>query len=107
MEEAGVSEVDPSGTAGSAGVSLFRNLDIPPLKPKRIGADTTSRGFHRYIHRCGTCHSAPDPSIKTASQWKYVFPQMEKHMGDVGLIPLGPMDKNLILGFLERHAGKK
>lgn len=107
LEEAGLPEVDPSGTASSAGMSILKDLGIRPLNPRRIGADTTSQGFHRYVHRCGTCHSAPDPSIRTASQWKYVFPRMEKHIREVGLIPLGPLDKNQILGFLERHAAKK
>jgi hypothetical protein len=32
---------------------------------------------------------------------------MEKHLQEAGLIPLGPVDKNLILGFLERHAAEK
>ena len=107
LREVGVEEVGPSGTASSAGVSVLRDLDVRPLKARRIGADTTSQGFHRYVHRCGTCHAAPDPSIRTPSQWKYVFPRMEKHIREGGLIPLGPLDKNLILGFLERHAAEK
>ncbi len=107
LEEAGLPEVDPSGTASSAGVSILKDLDIRPLNPRRIGADTTSQGFHRYVHRCGTCHAAPDPSLRTASQWKYVFPRMEKHIREVGLIPLGPMDRTLILEFLGRHADEK
>jgi hypothetical protein len=107
LEEVGLPEVDPSGTSSSAGVSVLRNLDIKPLNRRRIGSDTTSQGFHRYVHRCGTCHAAPDPSLRTASEWKYVFRRMEKHLKDVGLIPLGPMDKSLILGFLERHAAEK
>jgi len=107
LEEIGLEGVDPSGTAPSAGVSVLRDLDIRPLKVRRIGADTTSQGFRRYVNRCGTCHAAPDPSFRTPSQWKHVFPRMEKHIREVGLIPLGPMDKNLILGFLGRHAGEK
>ncbi|MFH1765287.1 MAG: hypothetical protein ABIF09_13950 [Gemmatimonadota bacterium] len=107
LEEIGLSNVDPSGQTSSAGVSILRDLDIRPLNTRRIGSDTTSRGFHRYVHRCGTCHSAPDPSLRTASQWKYVFPRMEKHLGETGLIPLGPMDRTLILEFLGRHAAAK
>ena len=107
LEKAGVTEVDPSGSTSSAGMSLFRDLDIRPLKTKRIGADTTSQGFHRYIHRCGTCHSAPDPAMRTASMWRHVFPRMKKHMREVGLIPLGPTDENLILEFLQRHAAER
>jgi hypothetical protein len=107
LEEVGLPEVDPSGTSSSAGVSLLRKFEIRPLNPRKIGSDTTSQGFHRYVHRCGTCHAAPDPSLRTASEWKYAFRHMEKHLQEAGLIPLGPLDKNLILGFLERHAAEK
>ena len=107
LEEVGLSEVDPSGTSSSAGLSVLGKFDIKPLNSRRIGSDTTSQGFHRYVHRCGTCHAAPDPSIRTASEWKYVFPRMKKHIKNVGLIPLGPLDKNLILEFLGRHAAEK
>jgi len=107
LEEVGLPEVDPSGTSPSAGLSVLRDFDIKPLSRRRIGSDTTSQGFHRFVHRCGTCHAAPDPSLRTASEWKYVFRRMEKHLKEVGLIPLGPMDKNVILGFLERHAAEK
>lgn len=107
LEQIGLSNVDPSGQTSSAGVSILRDLDIRALSMRRVGADTTSPGFHRYVHRCGTCHAAPDPSLRTASQWKYVFPRMEKHLRETGLIPLGPMDRTLILEFLGRHAAKK
>ncbi len=107
LEELGLPELDPSGTSPSAGMSALRKFDIKPLRRRRIGSDTTSQGFRRYVHRCGTCHAAPDPSIRTASEWKYVFPRMQRHFRNVGLIPLGPMDKNVILGFLERHAAEK
>lgn len=104
MENLGVTAVDPSGTAAAAGTSLFQNLGLPPIKPRKIGADTMSPGFHRYVHRCGTCHSAPDPGLRTASMWRYVFPRMEQRMREAGLIPLAPTDQLLIHEFLARHA---
>jgi hypothetical protein len=104
MENLGVTSVDPSGTASAAGTSLVRNPDLPHMKPRKIGADTLSPGFHRYVHRCGTCHSAPDPGLRTASMWKYVFPRMEQRMRDAGLIPLGPTDQLMIQEFLAKHA---
>lgn len=107
MEATGLSDVDPSGTASAAGMSALRSFWFRPLNPERIGADTTSQGFQRYMHRCGSCHDAPDPSLRTASQWKHVFPRMEKHISDGGLIPLAPMDASLILEFLARHAAQK
>jgi len=107
LERIGISDLDPSGSTSEAGLSVLRKLDIRPIDVKAIGADTASSGFHRYIHRCGTCHSAPDPSVRSALQWRYVFPRMEDHMREVGLIPLGPTDRSVILEFLLRHAGSK
>jgi len=104
LENIGMKEVDPSGEAAEAGISVLRNPDLRPINPKRIGADTTSQGFHRYVHRCGACHSAPDPSLHSASEWRSVSPRMEKHMEEAGLIPLGPTDRTVILEFLQRHA---
>jgi hypothetical protein len=105
LEEAGVADLDPSGTSSSAGISILRGLEVRPMDPRTVGADTTSQGFHRYVHRCGTCHAAPDPTLKTSSEWRLLFPRMEKHMREVGLIPLGPLDQRLILEFLQRHGG--
>ena len=107
LENIGLEGVDPSGTTEDAGVSVLRDLGIRPMNVRRIGSDTTSRGFNRYVHRCGTCHEAPDPGIRTATEWRNVFPRMENHMRDVGLIPLGPTDRTVILDFLSRHAAKR
>ena len=107
LADTGVEELDPSGESPSAGISILRNLDIPPMDPKRIGADTSSAGFQRYVHRCGTCHATSDPSLRTGPEWPYVFPRMTKHMEEAGLTPLGPTDKALILGFLEKHAASR
>jgi hypothetical protein len=107
LENLGLEGVDPSLTAEEAGVSVLRDLDIRPMNVRRIGADTTSRGFQRYVHRCGTCHEAPDPGLRSASEWRSVFPRMENHMREVGLIPLGPTDRTVILEFLARHAGDR
>jgi hypothetical protein len=104
VENLGMTSVDPSGTAAAAGTSLLRTPDLPPMKPRKIGADTLSQGFHRYVHRCGTCHSAPDPGLRTASMWKYVFPRMEQRMREAGLISLGPTDQLMIQEFLAKHA---
>ena len=105
-EEVGPPGVDPSETDYLAGVSVLRLPGLRPLNPSLIGADTTTQGFHRYVHRCGGCHATPDPSIRTSSQWEYVVPRMEGLIRDLGLIPLSHLEKPLILGFLERHAAK-
>jgi hypothetical protein len=107
LSEIGLETVDPSATSSAAGTSLLRDIDVPPMDARRIGADTASAGFHSYVHRCGTCHSAPSPRMRTATEWGYVFPRMKRHITDAGLIPLGPRDQALILDFLRRHAGNR
>lgn len=88
-------------------MSLLRKIRVPPLDARRIGADTASEGFKRYVHRCGTCHAAPSPSIRAAPEWGYVFPRMHRHISEAGLIPLGVEDQALILAFLRRHASER
>jgi len=107
VEETGVETLDPSGTYSDAGVSLYRKIDLPEMNLRRIGPDTASPGFQRYVHRCGTCHVAPSPALRTAPQWRHVFPRMKKHMAETGLIPLAPGDEALILDFLTRHAAER
>jgi hypothetical protein len=107
LAEIGLETVDPSANSSAAGTSFLLEIDVPPMDNRRIGADTASEGFHRYVHRCGTCHSAPSPRARTAAEWGYVFPNMKRHMTDAGLIPLGARDQALILDFLQRHAGNR
>lgn len=105
LAEIGLETVDPSATSAAAGTSFLRDIDVPPIDTRRIGADTASEGYHRYVHRCGTCHSAPSPRTRTAGEWGYVLPKMKRHIADAGLIPLRPLDQALILDFLQRNAG--
>lgn len=107
VAETGVETLDPSGTYSDAGVSIYRDIDLRGMDARRIGSDTVSEGFHRYVHRCGTCHVAPSPALRTAREWEYVFPRMKKHMRETGLIPLGGRDQALILDFLRRHAAER
>lgn len=107
LSEIGLETVDPSATSSAAGTSFLRDVDVPPIDTRRIGADTASEGYHRYVHRCGTCHSAPSPRARTAAEWGYVLPKMKRHMADAGLIPLRPLDQALILDFLQRNAGHR
>lgn len=107
LAETGVVAVDPSGSSPSAGLSILRRIEVEALDPREIGADTTTQGFHRLVHRCGTCHSTPSPKIRNASEWKYVFSRMGKHMREAGLIPLSQEDQALILTFLQKHAAPR
>ncbi|MGM0669162.1 MAG: hypothetical protein ACQET1_05545 [Gemmatimonadota bacterium] len=105
MAETGLDDPDPSGTSSSAGLSALRPIRVEAIDPTKVGSDTLSLGFHRLVHRCGTCHATPSPEMRSATEWKYVFSRMEKHIKDTGLIPLSDEDQKLILAFLQRNAG--
>ncbi len=51
LAETGLEGVDPTGTAPAAGLSILRQIEVEALNPRRIGADTTTQGFHRLVHR--------------------------------------------------------
>ena len=107
LAETGVQALDPSGASPSAGSSILRQIDVEPINPGVVGADTASLGFHRLVHRCGICHATPCPGIRTAPEWKHVFPRMEKHVKEAGLIPLSEEDQAIILQFLQKHAATR
>lgn len=107
LAETGVAQVDPSGTSPSAGLSILRQIEVEALDPREIGADTATQGFHRLVHRCGSCHSTPSPKIRNSAEWSYIFSRMEKHMKEAGLIPLSQEDQTLILTFLQKHAAPR
>ena len=107
LAETGVEELDPTGNSPSAGLSILRKIEVEALDPREVGADTTTEGFHRLVHRCGSCHSTPSPKIRNATEWKYVFSRMEKHMKEAGLIPLSQEDQALILTFLQKHSAPR
>jgi hypothetical protein len=104
LAELGMETVDPTGTSPDAGLSLTRKVRITPLDPGKLGGDTLSAGFHRFRHRCGTCHDPPAPRSHTSVEWIHVIPKMEGHIKDAGLIPLNGVDRQLILDYLRRHA---
>lgn len=104
LAETGLENPDPSGTSTSAGLSVLRSIHVEEIDAGEIGADTLSPGFARLVHRCGTCHATPSPRIRSATEWKYVFSRMDKHMKEAGLIPLSHEDHELILAFLQKHA---
>lgn len=85
--------------AGLAGISTY---EVPGLIAFRqpAGGVTDSVGYHRFVHRCGACHGAPDPAMHTAAEWPAVLDKMKTNMKDAGLLPLRPEDQRLITRFL-------
>lgn len=103
VRELGI-EFDAVGNAPRAGVSVFREIIVEPLDPRRLGADTASPAYHVFLHRCGACHLAPAPGQLQASQWKVVVTRMQGLIEDAGILPLAPRDRDTILSLLQRHA---
>ncbi len=92
------------GRAPLATVSAKDIARVTPVDVDALGADSSSRPFHRFAHRCGTCHAAPDPSMHTRPEWRVLMSRMAGHMGEAGLIPLDSTDYRLIGDFLESHS---
>ncbi len=60
-----------------------------------------------YVERCGTCHKAYDPHSMTAAMWDIQVSMMEPVMARAGVRPLSPDEKQTILDYLERNAGRQ
>jgi hypothetical protein len=94
----------PGARPPLAGMSARAPLDLAPIDRKRLGGDTLSHEFIRYMHRCLSCHAAPDPAIHGYDRWVHVVQRMNGNMAAAGLLPLGDEDRAAVLLFLEKHA---
>lgn len=113
QEERGAAEVQRevmtavrvNGRASSlAGVSARGRLEVKALSPRRIGADTSSAEYHRYMNRCMACHDAPAPSLHARAEWPAVVQRMDANMRAAGTLGLRGDDHEAVLRFLGRHA---
>jgi hypothetical protein len=89
-----------------AGISARARIEVRPLSVRRIGADTASPGYHRYLNRCATCHAAPAPDLYRAAEWPDVIRRMHSNMRSAGTVGLQPADREAVLRFLARHAAR-
>lgn len=87
-----------------AEVSARWQLDVRPLSPRAVGADTLSQDFRAYVQRCAGCHAIPDPRLHTAAEWRSVVDRMRIHIDSAGLLRVTPEQRERILEFLGRHA---
>lgn len=94
-----------NGRASSlAGVSARGRVAVKALSPRRIGADTATAEYHRYMNRCMACHEAPAPSLHARGEWPAVVQRMDANMRAAGTLGLRGDDHEAVLRFLERHA---
>ena len=73
--------------------------------PKPLPEDGTATE-QLYVHRCGVCHRAYDPSTLTPAMWQLQIDAMELKISAAGMPPLTPDDKQAILAYLERHSAQ-
>ncbi len=92
--------------AGLAGISTYPVPDLIPFREPAVGV-TDSLGYHRFLHRCGACHEAPDPTMHTIAEWPAVLEKMKGNMRKSGLLPLRPEDQQLITQFLIETRGRE
>lgn len=88
--------------APMAAVSARNLARVTPIATARLGTDADSHELHRYMHRCGSCHATPDPSMHTRTEWPLVVGRMAQAMDSAGLLPLGAADRAAVLRLLER-----
>jgi len=91
-------------SAPAAGVST-RILNPPrPLDMEDYAAEHGGATFRIFMNKCGACHAAPDPALRTASGWEPLLARMEAHIAAAGLLPPRAEERDSIRAFLRRHA---
>lgn len=91
----------PPGSAPQAGISARNRVEVAPFPARRADALHDDADFHRLVHRCGVCHSTPDPALHTVAGWDSVVTRMSAHMDDAGLLRLSDADRAAILRALK------
>jgi hypothetical protein len=94
----------PEGAAPQAGVSARAPIRVKPL-PKSLARQLHGDpDFHRLSHRCGVCHTTPDPALHSAADWPATVSRMAGTMDAAGLLPLSAADREAVLRVLRQHS---
>jgi hypothetical protein len=102
QRELNATRLAPSGAAPQAGISARANVDVRHFPDKLAARLHGEPDFHRLSHRCGVCHSTPDPSLHTAEEWPVVIERMSRTIDAAGLLRLGEADSAAVLRALTR-----
>lgn len=97
---------DSTGTWVHAGVSARTRVEVPPLRPAALGADTAGRAFHLYQTRCGSCHLPPDPAMKSGEHWSFLVRRMQDKTRTAGLLPMTDAEADSIMALLRKHGSR-
>lgn len=87
-----------------ASVSATQLVHVAPLGSVELTDHADSVDYHRFMHRCGACHTAPDPSLHTATEWPDVIQRMKATMRKAGLLPMDTSDESAVLDFVLRRS---
>lgn len=60
-----------------------------------------------YMKRCDGCHQAYHPHKMTPAMWQLQVDMMEPKMREAGIAPLTPEERQIILDYLQRNAGRQ
>jgi hypothetical protein len=95
--ELAATQLAPAGTAPRAGISARGPIDVAPFPDDLARRLRHDPDFHRLTHRCGVCHSTPDPRLHTAADWERVIDRMAGTIRDAGLLPLADADRAAVM----------
>ena len=99
------------------GMGMHRNMmqrmmrgALPPgMDPARL-PESDSSGAHLLQQFCMQCHNLPGPGLHTAAEWPQVLGRMNMRMqmmgGMMGVAAPDPVQLDILLGYLQRHAQK-
>ena len=80
---------------GCAGAGSFGLSSLP---------DSQSASARTYASYCMNCHALPHPGRLTAAGWAALYPVMEGHMVDRGMVLPSGDERQAILSYLQTHA---
>lgn len=90
-----------------AGVSARQDIRVAPARPGDFGSDTAGVLWHRFNHRCASCHALPSPTQRRPQEWEAVVRRMGDNIDSAGLLPLSKDDRTSITEFLRLHARRE
>jgi hypothetical protein len=96
-----------AGAAPQAGISARAPIRVQPLPDRLARQLREDPDFQRLSHRCGVCHSTPDPALHTATEWPKIVARMAGTIDAAGLLPLREHDREAVLRVLEEHAASQ
>jgi hypothetical protein len=103
LRELAATRLAPAGSAPQAGISARANIEVREFPGRLARTLHDDPDFHRLAHRCGVCHSTPDPALHTAAEWSAVIERMSRTIDAAGLLVLSPDDSAAVLRALTRQ----